>query len=111
MVEMKKLVRLMFLLLSIFICNFVKADGVILGITSAGPDFTGYPGVMQIRIEGGFDTSGCNTTYAAIRNTSNRSHLVGVLLAAYTTQKPVSIVLNPADKYSGDRCTVSRISF
>lgn len=103
--------KIFFLMMMLLLPVGVNATGVILSMVSGGPDYSAYPGVIQIRIEGGFDNASCDPTYAAIRNTSDRTHLISLALTAYTTQKPVHAVLNSADKYYSNRCTISRLSF
>ncbi len=49
-------------------------------------------------------------SYAAIRNTEDRQHLISFALTAFVSKEPVVVVLNGGDKYFADRCTISRIS-
>ena len=86
------------------------ADGKIVGINFSGPSDPHHGNVVQIQIEGGFQTSGCNTVFAAIETSDENKHLISFALTAYATQEPISVVLNGNSKYFSDRCTISRIS-
>jgi hypothetical protein len=106
--KFKTLLKFMVTSLTI-ISSSAFASGKIIGINFSGPD-DGHPNVVQIQIEGGFNEAGCNTTFAAIRVTDDRKHLISFALSAYATKEPVSIVLNKTDPYFLDRCTIKRIS-
>ncbi|EGU61589.1 hypothetical protein VINI7043_16053 [Vibrio nigripulchritudo ATCC 27043] len=88
--------------------------GPIIGISFSGPDDINHANIVQIELGGGlaneYLAEGCNTRFAAIRNTLERQHMISYALAAHTTKKSVTLVLNSSDKYFQDRCTVSRIS-
>lgn len=103
------MIRRSILLISLLFSNLAIADGKITRIYFSGPDDGSHSNVVQIMIEGGFSTSGCNTQFAAIRK-EGREHLISFALAAYATGEPVKVVLNAGDKYNGDRCTIMRIS-
>ncbi len=75
----------------------------------SGPDDSSHSDVVQIMIQGGFSENGCNTQFAAIRK-EGREHLISFALAAYMAKEPVKEILNTADKYHSDRCTIRRIS-
>lgn len=86
------------------------AGGKITGINFSGPDDGNHPNIVQIQIEGGFNSGDCDTQFAAIRNTPDRKHLISFALIAYTTKEPVDVALNGADKYFASRCTISTMS-
>lgn len=86
------------------------ADGKITGLVFSGPDDPSHQNIVQIQIEGGFSYGNCNTTFAAIRNSQDRQHMISFALAAYATGKPVAVKLNQSDTYYSDRCTISRIT-
>ncbi len=106
--KLKNLVRMWFFSLTV-ISSSTFAAGKITGVNFSGPDDI-HPNIMQIQIEGGFDIPGCNATFAAIRDTDDRKHLISFALAAFASKEPVSIVLNKEDQYFLDRCTIVRIS-
>jgi hypothetical protein len=86
------------------------AAGEITGLNFSGPDDPNHPNVIQIQIEGGFNSGSCDATFAAIRNTEDRKHLISFALTAFASKEPVTVVLNGSDKYFSERCTISRIS-
>ncbi|MGH1486481.1 MAG: hypothetical protein ACRBCI_09695 [Cellvibrionaceae bacterium] len=86
------------------------ADGKIIKMWFAGPDDPNHTNIVQLQIEGGLATEGCDLTYAAIRTGEDREHLISFAIAAYMSQTPVRLTLNPSDKYFGTRCTVARIN-
>jgi hypothetical protein len=86
------------------------AAGKITGINFSGPDDPSHTNVIQMQIEGGFSSGSCDATFAAIRNTEDRKHLISFALTAFASKEPVTVVLNGSDKYFAERCTISRIS-
>lgn len=94
----------------VFHIPIILADGKITSMNFSGPDDGSHPNIVQIQIEGGIDREGCNARFVAIRNTADRQHLISFALTAYSIKEPVSLVLNIADKYHTDRCTIQRIS-
>ncbi len=97
-------------LLILFFSASALSDGKITNIWMSGPDDPNHINIVQITIEGGFSTvGGCSAQHAAVR-IEGREHLVSFILAAYKTEEPIKVVLNPADKYYADRCTISRVS-
>ena len=86
------------------------AAGKITGIDFSGPDDPNHPNIVQIQIEGGYNTGSCNNRFAAIRDTADRKNMVAFALKAYLSKEPVNILLNKEDKYFSNRCTISRIS-
>ena len=96
-------------LLFIFSANCFSA-GKITDIVFSGPDDSPHQNIVQIQIEGGFNRSGCNRTFAAIRNTTDRQHLISFALMAFTSKIPVDVRLG-SDKYLSDRCTITRLTF
>ncbi|WP_281628852.1 hypothetical protein [Vibrio sp. St2] len=109
--------KLIKLLLALGITLFSPVSlsaGPVKVITFSGPDDMNHANIVQIEIEGGLANEilaeGCNTRFAAIRNTLERQHMISYVLAAYATKESVQLVLNPSDKYFQDRCTISRIS-
>jgi len=104
-----KVIKLLFISLSI-VFSHVQAAGKITGINFSGPDDPNHPNIIQIQIEGGYNSGDCNTQFAAIRDSADRKHLISFAIAAYATKEPVTIVVNNSDKYFQDRCTISRIS-
>jgi hypothetical protein len=100
-------------LLSLFLISFNSiGTGRITSVSFSGPDDPNHAHIVQFEIEGGFsgeyNAQSCNATFAAIRNTADRQHLISYLLTAYTTKEKIGLVLNPSDKYYDDRCTVAR---
>jgi hypothetical protein len=82
-------------------------------VSFSGPDDPDHKDIVQFEIVGGFsgeyNAGSCNASFAAIRNTPERQHMISFLLTAYATKANVKLVLNQNDKYFMDRCTVSRI--
>ena len=76
----------------------------------SGPDDPNHTDIVQLQIEGGLNTEGCDLTYTAIRVSEDRNHMISFAIAAYMSQTPVRLILNPSDKYFGTRCTVARIN-
>ncbi len=95
---------------AIFLGSDCFADGKILKMWFAGPDDPNHPNIVQLQIEGGVGSEGCDLTYAAIRTGEERKHMISFAIAAYMSQTPVRLTLNPSDKYYGTRCTVARIN-
>lgn len=66
---------------------------------------TSRPGSVQFSLNGGFNTSGCNQTYAAI--SKEDTHLISLLLMAKAQNKSVEVFLDTNSKYFSDRCLVN----
>lgn len=102
------------LFLGLIIVNSqAMSAGRVTHIWFSGPDDPNHTDVIQIAIEGGFsgeyNAGGCDSSLAAIRNSSERQHLISFLLTAYATKEKIGVALNPSDKYHTNRCTISRI--
>ncbi|MDE1464410.1 hypothetical protein [Spartinivicinus poritis] len=102
-------ITLLFALLSAH-SLITNASGKITGISFSGPDDDIHSNLVQIQIEGGYNSPNCDTTRAAIRNTEDRQHLIKFALTAFKNETPVDIVLMEEDKYFRERCTIKRIS-
>ena len=110
--EIKRIITLTFacVLFAFSATTYAANQGVITGIWVAGPDDPNHPNVVQISIAGGFSSGACHPTVAAVRSTADRKELIAFLLAAYTTNQSVTVVLNPSDVYFDSRCTIARVS-
>ncbi|MFL0803282.1 MAG: hypothetical protein K6L81_06165 [Agarilytica sp.] len=97
-------------LLAILFTSNCFGDGKIIKMWFAGPDDPNHADIVQLQIEGGLSTEGCDLTYSAIRVDGTRQHMISFALAAYMSQTPVKVTLNPNDKYYGTRCAISRIN-
>ncbi len=106
--------KIVFSLLTIFLSSHAFSDGVITDIWFSGPDDFGHSDIVQIYIGNDFSVPGCHESFSAIRNTSDRQHMISFAIAAYISKEPVRVVLNANDTYFGTgsatRCTISRIS-
>jgi hypothetical protein len=104
-----KLIMLFILIAS----PLVHSAGKITGIGFAGPKDGSHPNIVQISIEGGFageyNSAGCAPELAAVRVNDETRHLVSYLLAANATQEKITVVLDPTDKYFGERCTITTV--
>lgn len=88
--------------------GFAANDGKIVRLDFSGGSShwgAGHSDMVQLSIEGGYETSDCNGTYAAIRKSD--SHLVSAALAAFMAGKRVTVRLNSADKYHTNRCVIT----
>jgi hypothetical protein len=103
------------MLLVIVASPLVHSAGKITGIGFSGPKDGSHPNIVQISIEGGFsgehNAAGCNPTLAAVRvgKAMETQHLVSYLLAANATGESVGVILDPTDRYWGDRCTITTV--
>jgi hypothetical protein len=82
-------------------------QGRITGIYFAGQNYAPHPNVVQMTLEGGFSEGTCNAGLAAIRAADK--HLVSLALAAYAAGFPVSVSLDPSDRYHDNRCVITYI--
>ncbi|MEC4088060.1 hypothetical protein [Pseudoalteromonas rubra] len=89
---------------------FAANEGKITSIAFAGANMSSHPDVVQLQIEGGFESADCNTGVAAIRKSD--THLVSAALAAFAMGKPVKVFLNAHDLYfpSQKRCVISMLT-
>ncbi|MCX4027738.1 hypothetical protein H0A36_21235 [Endozoicomonas sp. SM1973] len=106
----KKLANIAIMAFLLSAHSLTNASGKITGISFSGPDDDIHSNLVQIQIEGGYNSPNCDITRAAIRNTEDRQHLIKFALTAFKNETPVDIVLMEEDKYFRERCTIKRIS-
>lgn len=69
-----------------------------------------HPDVVQIQIEGGYESGDCSKVHAAFRK--GDEHLISAALSAYAMGKPIKVWLNESDSYfpSQKRCVITMIT-
>jgi len=66
----------------------------------------GHSDIVQVTLSSDFSANGCHATFAAVRKSD--THMVSALLAAYMSDKEVSVQLSSRNTYyDGTRCIIT----
>lgn len=82
-------------------------EGSITDMVFSGSKSQWHSDVVQLKIDGGFSASDCDSAFAAIRKTDD--HLVSAAMSAYLAGKRVYVWLDTDDRYFRKRCVISDI--